>query len=393
VDGLITTTNRLLVSVAGGVAMLWSSKVSLLGFLLLAIFTTVVAAVGYFIPKTNWDIFGYLASAYEAPGMTADMLHRHAYETVRQAVPTGDFLVLTQDRDYRTRQYADPQAFFTMLGFYRTKFLYVEMIGWLSALTDPLNAIRLVSAISAAAIGALTISWIWTYRALHLAPLAIAALVLSGFGELARVGTPDAFSAALFVAGIFAFLRKREALTAVLLFLAFLARPDHAAYLGVLVVVSLFMRSFSWGALAAFVAALAAYVPITQAAGHPGWWIQMWFTNLEYVETLDGFDPPFSVLAYLKIIARVVTRSLIEQQWVAVLIVSCAVWWQLLQNHITIAGRGPVVLIATLLAICAKFVVFPLYDTRFHFAYLLVFCLTLIGALSGIRFRLPKAAG
>ena len=52
--------------------------------------------------------------------------------------------------------------------------------------------------------------------------------------------------------------------------------------------------------------------------------------------------------------------------------------------------RESVILVATLLAVAAKFAVFPLFDNRFHFAYLLVFCLTLVGALGQLRFRIPN---
>jgi hypothetical protein len=299
--------------------------------------------------------------------------------------------VLTADRDYRVRQYADPDAFATMLGFYRVKWLYIEAIRWLSGFTDSLSAIRIISAFSAASIALMSIVWLWSRRALHLAPLALAALIFTDLGELGRVGTPDAFSAMFFVAGMFAFANRREALTAVLLFLAFLARPDHLAYLGVLFVVSIFLRSFSWGALAAFAASAIAYVPITHAADHPGWWVQMWFTHVEYVGTLEGFDPPVSLVAYLKMVVRVLVRSVIEESWLAVLFVAVAAWWQMVLHNVPLTRRDSTLLVATVLAIAAKFVVFPLHQDRFYAAYLVVFCLTLISALANVRFETPAA--
>ncbi|TCD15061.1 hypothetical protein [Oricola cellulosilytica] len=385
-NGLVSIVDRM--ALAGGerAIRVWSSQAARFGLAALALFTLAVAVVAYLFPITNWDIFAYLASAYETPGMNAEALHRHAYETVRNSVTDGRFTVLTEDREYRIRQYADPQAFATMLGFYKVKWLYTASIGWLSELTEPLNAIRLISALSAAAIGGLSIVWLWRERALHLAPLAIAALMLANFGEIARLGTPDAFSAAFFLTGILAFLRKSEIAAGVLLFLAFLARPDHAAYIGVLLAVSLLLRSFSWGVLAAFAGAVIAYVPITQAAGHPGWWIHMWFTHIEFVESLEGFDPPFSLLVYGRIVVQALARSFIENQWPAVLVVGCAGWWLLSRNRVELARREVIILVTTLLGIAAKFAVFPLYETRFHFAYLVAFSLVLIAALA----RLPK---
>lgn len=353
--------------------------------LLLALVATIAAAAWAF-PIHNWDMFAYLAAAHEAPGISVEALHRHAYEAVRLNVPAGDFIVLTQDRDYRVRQYADPEAFFTMLGFYRVKFLYVELLGWLSGFLDPYVALRLLSVVPAALMGGLVIWWMARERALHLAPLVVALLLVAEYGVSAREGTPDALSAMLFVAAMLAFMAKREVLVAILLFVAFLARPDHAAYIGVLWFVSVFTRSFSWGAFVAFVAAAIVYVPMTQAGGHPGWWIHFWFTHVEFVPTLEGFDPDFSLTAYAYAVVRVIVRSLVEETWLAVLLIGCFAWWQMALRGIALSRREATVLVATVLAIGAKMVVFPLHETRFHLPYLIVFGLALICALRDLRF-------
>jgi hypothetical protein len=381
VQTLTTFADRVAASSVSHFERLWSSLATPLGLLVLGLFTLAVAAAGLLFPETNWDVLAYLASAHETPGISAEALHRHAYDAVRNAVTEGEFTVLTEDRPYRVRQYADPEAFVTMLGFYKVKWLYVSLIGWLSEVTAPLYAVHLISASSAAVIGGLTISWLWSAQALRFAPLVVAALMMSQFGLAARLGTPDAFSAALLLAGAWAFLRKFEVLTAVFLFLAFLARPDHAAYLGVLLVVSMLMRSFSPGVLAAFIAALAAYMPITQAAGHPGWWMQMWFTHVEYVGTLEGFAPAFSPVVYAKIIVQAAVRSLVSETWMAVLVAGSALWWLMARFGAVFGPRERILLAGTLVAVAAKFVVFPLHETRFYLAYLIPFSLVLIAAL------------
>jgi hypothetical protein len=357
-----------------------------LGVMLLLALTATITAAGWVFPIYNWDMFAYLAAAHEAPGISVEALHRHAYETVRLNAPAGDFIVLTQDRDYRVRQYADPEAFFTMLGFYRVKLLYVEALRWLSSVTDAYTALRLLSVVPVALTGGLVIWWLARERALHLAPLAMALLLACEFGERARSGTPDALSIMLFVVAMLAFMAKREALVAILLFTAFLARPDHLAYIGVLWFVSVFTRSFSWGATVAFFAGLVAYVPMTQAGGHPGWWIHFWFTHVEFVPTLEGFDPDFSLTVYAYALVRVVVRSMVEETWLAVLVLGCFAWWQMTLRGIALSRRETTVLVATLLAIGAKMVVFPLHETRFHLPYLIVFGLVLICALRDLRF-------
>lgn len=360
------------------------------GLLLLLAFTATVTAAAWVFPIYNWDMFAYLAAAHEAPGVSVEALHRHAYETMRQNAPAGDFIVLTQDRDYRVRQYNDAEAFFTMLGFYRVKLLYVEAIGWLSGIVDPHTAVRLLSVVPAALTGIVVTWWLAREKALHLALVAMALLLIAEFGESAREGTPDMLSSMLLIAAMLAFMARRELPVAILLFAAFLARPDHAAYIGVLWFVSVFTRSFSWGATVAFFAALAAYGPMTQAGGHPGWWTHFWFTHVEFVPTLEGFDPDFSITVYLYALVRVIVRSLVEETWLAILILGCLAWWQMVLRGIGFSRSETTVLVATLVAIGAKTVVFPLHETRFHFPYMVVFGLVLVCALRDVGF-LPRS--
>jgi len=367
------------------------SFAAVIGFCLLVAFTLTIAAAGWFFPINNWDMFAYLASAHEATGVTDPVaLHAYAYETMRANVSEGDFTVLTQDREYRIHQYTDPAAFYTMLGFYRVKLLYVETAAWLSGYVDGYTALKLLSVVPSVLIGFIVTLWLVKERALHLAPLAVALLVTALFGDVSREGTPDAISSLAFIAAIFAFLARREGLVFGLLVLTFLARPDHLAYVGVLMVVSLMLGQRSWGTIAAFFVSLALYVPMTKAGGHPGWWTHFYFTHVEFVPTLAGFDPDFSIVTYLKTQMRVLVRSLVEETWLAVMIIGCFAWWQMVLRGVRLSSRETCILVATVLAIGAKLVVFPLHETRFWFPYLIVFGMVLISAMRYVAF-FPKS--
>ncbi|MEN0001465.1 MAG: hypothetical protein AAF940_11330 [Pseudomonadota bacterium] len=366
------------------------SYAALIGFCLLIAFTLTVAAAGWFFPINNWDMLAYLASIHEAKGVTDPAaLHAYAYGAMQANISPGEFTVLTADRDYRIRQYGDPAAFNTMLGFYRVKVLYVQMGAFLTTYVDGYTALKLLSVVPGFLIGVVLTWWLKRERALHLAPLAIALLLVALFGDIAREGTPDSLSALFFIGAIFAFLARREGLVFGLLILTFLARPDHLAYVGVLMVVAPMMRLRSWGTIAAFFVSLALYVPMTKAGGHPGWWTHFYFTHVEYVPTLAGFDPDFSLMTYLQVQVRVIVRSLVEETWLAVLILGGFAWWQLVLRGAKFTRQETCVLIATLLAIAAKLVVFPLHETRFWFPYLIVFGMVLIGAMRDVSFFAP----
>jgi hypothetical protein len=350
------------------------------GAALLLIYTATVCAVALAFPDANWDMIAYVASVLEGFGQTPPEVHANAFEFVRQGVSEGDFLVLTADRPYRIAQYADSDGFNSMLGFYRVKLLYIQLAQLLSHWTDPVSALRYISVASAALLGGLTLWWLTDQKSLVYAPLAIIALILSGFGGVARLATPDLLSAVFLVAGVLFYLKNRDIGAGIALLLAILVRPDHLALVGVMMVMSIVIRPVSKGAIGAFIIGFAAYVAMSRMAGHPGWWIQFWFTNVEYVPTLEGFDPPFSLLTYISVVVKSIVRSLVEEQWLAVLMMMVFLMALMLRRNFEFKRRETVVLSSILLAIAAKFVILPLHEERFYFAYLIAFGLILVTA-------------
>ncbi|MEX3011757.1 hypothetical protein [Hoeflea sp. TYP-13] len=348
------------------------------GGLILVLYVATICAVALFFPLANWDMIAYVATILENGGHLGHELHTDAYGLVQQNVSDGQFVVLTSDRPYRIAQYEDPDAFITMLGFYRVKLLYIEFAQLLTNWTNPVEALRWVSTISAAGFGCLTLLWLGERKSLALAPLAIVALMLTGFGDAARLVTPDLFSAVFLVAGVLLYVSERGFSAGIAFLLAILARPDHLALVGVFAVVSVVVRPWSRGVVLSFIAGLAATFAISGMSAHPGWWVHMWFSNVEYVPTLEGFDPPFSVITYIQIIVKTVVRSIVEQKWLGVLLALVFLLALMLRNNFSFTRREGVAITSILVAVPAKFVVFPLYDSRFYFAYLIALCLVLI---------------
>lgn len=366
---------------AGAIAAIAVRNAGWLGAALLVGFTLTVAAAAILFPLVQWDMIAYVATILEKTISDPQLLHEQVYKTVQGAVTHGEFIVLTEDRPYRAVQYSDPAAFYSMLGFYRVKWLYIEAISAMSQVLPPVSAIRAVSAISAAGIGLTMLAWLAAAGRLAWAPLAVAVLMVTGYGYVSRLATPDAFASLFFFIGVVAYLRRFEPLVALGLFCAFLARPDHLAFLGIFMVMTLYMRPISLGAIVAFVAAAVAYVPLTAGADHPGWWVQLWFTDIEYVPTIEGFHPPFSVLVYCEAVLRSIVRSLVEETWAGVMIAALFGWLAMWRAGWAIGQREKVLLVTVLLAIAAKFVIVPLHETRFHFAYVVAFAMALIASL------------
>lgn len=171
-------------------------------------------------PSVNWDMVAYVAAALDNGAQSAAELHKVAWEAVRERVSDGEFLVLTADRPYRVRQYADAQAFATMLGFYEAKFLYVEVASCLSRWMQPVDGLQLISVVSAAALGAVIAFWALKEKFLAQAPFILALLVFSGFSHTAFLVVPDPFASVFLVLAAWLYLRSLDLACAVMLVLA-----------------------------------------------------------------------------------------------------------------------------------------------------------------------------
>ncbi|MGE0500395.1 MAG: hypothetical protein AB7I79_01935 [Rhizobiaceae bacterium] len=353
-----------------------------LGAACLILYVVTITLVSWFAPAANWDLVAYTATAIEHRVAGAEALHGQAYAAVRDAVTEGQFLVLTGDRPYRVAQYHDANAFASMLGFYRVKFLFVELAAWLSTMMHPVEALRLISTASCLAVGLLALAWTASRGLLALGPLVVALLVFCDLGATARLVTPDLFAGFFVVAGVLLFVRGNDVLSATALLAATLTRPDHLALMACMLAVAVVIRRGVGPFLVATVVAGAASAWISQASGHPGWWVHMWFNFVEGVPTLEGFDPAFSLTTYVMIVIEVVVRSLIDENWLGLAIVLAFTAAALLRAGWRPDARTGAALAALLLCELGKLVVTPFDETRFHFAYLVCAGLLIIDALN-----------
>ncbi|WP_298812230.1 hypothetical protein [uncultured Roseibium sp.] len=350
---------------------------SWIGAGLLGLFILMTAAVVHVFPLSNWDMFAYTAVVLEPSAEDKDDLHRQTFGFVKDNLAEGEYLTLTQDRPYRIRQAEDPDAFGTMLSFYRLKILYVETAKLLSGFMDPVKALRLVSLLSAVAVGAVLMIWLARTGTLMYGPVVVALLIVSDFGGAAQLISPDLYATVFLLAAAFLYLERLDIASGACLVAAFLIRPDHLAFIGVFFVFAAIYGHGRWTMTGCFVVCFGIYYWLTRASDHPGWWVHMWFTHVEYVPTLEGFDPPFSPVTYVQMLVRSTVRSLMSQTWLALLFAEVLFF----AKCITPSGlrdRECVLLYAVFASICAKYLVFPHFETRFFLPYLMIIGMVLL---------------
>jgi hypothetical protein len=143
-------------------------------------------------------------------------------------------------------------------------------------------------------------------------------------------------------------------------------------------VLLLAFRQWSWGVKAATITSFAAYFAISHWAGHPGWWPHLYFSSVQQQMNMDGFDPAFSVLDYARAFINAVVRSLVFNTWVGVAVLAIAAWFVTDRAGHRLDRRSGILFAALVLAVLAKFVVFPIHDNRIYFPYLIAPFLLLV---------------
>lgn len=351
------------------------------GALILAAYIALSAASVVISPEANWDLLPYIAAAAESRQPDAQAVQAFAYDAVREGVGNAAFEPLAHGDAFREAMSSNAGNFVSLLGMYRVKFLYVKTLSALFGVLQPVDAVRAVSILSTLGFGLVAFLWLRWQKALALSPLFVGLLIVAGFGDAARVGTPDMFCAALLIGGVYAFVRKAEALSALLLFLAFLARPDNVVFLVLLALLIGISRLKAPGALAAFAAALAAYFAVSHWAGHPGWWPHLVFSTLFQAQNMATFHPDFSAIQYLKAAGKAVYFGIEHNSWVGVTLLALGAWLAPHLSGFRMGRREGVMFAALGLSLAAKFVVFPIHDTRVYVPALLPMLLLAFGPL------------
>lgn len=365
-----------------------------IGAALFSLYVLLTAATVVVLPDANWDMLPYLAVAEERNHPDPQALHDFVYGTVKAAVSESDWRALTDDGGgYRSHMAANAADFHSQLVMYRVKFVYAELLSAASKVMSPVAAMQAIQMVSVLIFGAATMLWLARQRLMALAPIFAGILMALEFTAAARGNSPDLLCAAVMLGALLAYVERREILTAVLLTLAVAIRPDNVIFAGVFFLLVAAFRVRSLGVIAGFVASAAVYFAISAWAGHPGWWPHLYFSSVEQQLNMRGFDPAFSVAAYAKALVNAVVRAIGFNTWVGVAVLAIAGWFVAARAGFGLDRRAGVLFAALVLAVLAKFVVFPIHDMRIHLPSLFPPFLLIAGPLTALWAAAARDAG
>ena len=192
------------------------SRLSILGF---AFVLSLAAMRSYHYPAYSSDEFQYMANAVAMHGAHAPEIHATVYREIYAGVPKNilDHLLgkdageITQTLSFRERE-RDPYRFAEFLPCFAVRPIFNELVyalhyGFGISL---LRATVIIPVLSYWCMGWIALIWIWRYTGPAIAALITSLLMIAPpVWDLARSTTPDAFSSAVLLLGLFLVLEKR----------------------------------------------------------------------------------------------------------------------------------------------------------------------------------------
>ena len=393
--GQSTLLSSFLTVLVRGFIVTWLRIAPWAGPLFFAAVFGAIAAFTWLKPVYNWDVVAYLAAAMKGQYSSFDDVHRQVFSTLKAGLGSADYQALISGDAYRVRQFADPSALQSMIGMYDIKWLYVHLISVLGVQIGWLQAVLVINLASLTLMFFSVWAWLSRFKMLALAPLVVGLFLALGLADAYRVSTPDFLAIALMTSGILMLDRGRIVMALAPLTLAVLARPDGAAAVCMIGFLFIVMRDPRWrdGALM-FGLSVLAYMFAKAFSTSPGWWPHLWFSTYQMQNTMESFAPAFSIDVYLTAFAYNFARAMTENNWLGFYAAAIvASLWIVSESRTDERIRHPrmVIVAALILAIAAKFVLFPLHDTRTYLPILFPMIL-LIGAQMRLLYANRDAA-
>ena len=200
--------------------------------LILLLFSGLILWYSVRDPQYNWDMIGYVASAFSYEIDDAGQLQRKVYTLLKQTVPEETYRDLTRGHQRQTRAY-DPESLKQYLPFYQIRVVYVLVIYVSYKLgLNPFIVSYLISAISIImALWVLAFLFSLNASLIYLITIPMTGLIFD-FHNLSNLSTPDALAVLIVFISYSLLLRKRKELLLVLP-LSALIRTDLLILVGV----------------------------------------------------------------------------------------------------------------------------------------------------------------
>lgn len=227
-------------------------------------------------PRYNWDMIGYVASAYSYLGAQGQELSEQTYADVRAATDEARFEELTggehEYSHYRSIVYRDAAALQQQVPFYNIRVIYVLATIATSFFAGTMSAATYIVSLIAGAVTLLLLSSLLLRERLIAFLTFPFVLMVAGLGYLSRYSTPDMLASMVAIAIVCIGLQGGRASRLAMLLLPLLpaARTDYIILVPLFAWL-LYSREYWAQAVIAVAASIMVYFAINTLAGNYGY--------------------------------------------------------------------------------------------------------------------------
>lgn len=341
----------------------------------------VIALVGLSIAQQGYsfDLVAYLGATIHHFDAGADPMQ--AWEIVKQVAPEEVYRDLATADDYRLAQSTQTAAFVSNLPLYSAKIGYIYWLGTLAPTFGWMPVAQGTSIFFGLLLGAICLIWMTRENCLQGAPVVAAVLLAMNYFDAVRYASPDTIAAVATLSAIYLWQRSHENFAAILLFIAFFFRPDTLLFAFALLLSSWAFGLPKWRTAVLFVGLLVCSYAIRSMTDHPGWWIHYYFSNVQIQNSLVDFNPDFSLFAWAKGQARGLIGALTEFNWLVLLTLVVSAIVAAKSCAVEFGQRQSAMLLACVLTIGGKFLVFPLPDDRLYMVFIVAMTLVILQSI------------
>ncbi|MFO0700122.1 MAG: hypothetical protein U0236_12930 [Nitrospira sp.] len=333
-------------------------------------------------PYHNWDMIGYVASAYQKDGYRGNDLLERTYRDVRADVSDEMFKELVS-AGYRETVYTDPNALEQQIPFYSIRVAYLEMIRQLShlGLTYSKSTYMISSLFSALSVCMLAMLIVNANVSILTLPI----IALStGIHDLARLSTPDAIACFLGLLCMVTLLANSR-WSLLLVAIMPMARTDFIL-LSFLVGTYEFSRGRKLHSVIALITSLFIYVAINKANANYGWLTLFNFTFIGLTPYPADLVASANIQEYLRPYYTLATHIIFHSHFPIYLLAAYALAInvrQFINLHETI-----VLVILPMMFVLFHIALYPAYYPRFF-----VFSASVVFVWLLSQFRLVYTTG
>jgi len=319
----------------------------------------------------NWDAVAYTMAVQLDEGKSVDEAHTYTYKILKDEINPGLFQTLCCNGKYRQDQFNSSENLKSMMPMYALKPGYLALIKAVKLFTG-LNEYQSMKYISIFSILIMTLLFFTTFffQKNFLQFVWIPLVFFSQFLFLAKLMTPDAVTALLFLISVMLLVKNRLYTSYLLMALTLTFRPDMIVATGLAGLLPLINKDFRMPIFNSIMF-LSIYFLISASISHNGWWSHFYTSLVSTQSNLNLFDPSFDLKKYFEILIGNTLWVLNDINYVG--------WFSLtfiiifLSAYFVLEKKSQwinLIALSLSVAIIIKFIIFPKVDSRVYLAIL-----------------------